>query len=309
MSMLGRMVQFVLLISAGCLFGIFSKQRDRMREMLTSLILDLVLPCNILISFVGASLDDESALAMLEVTAGSVAYMLLAFVLNTFLYRCFAKDEQPSLKYATMIPNCAFLGTPLCESMYDATGLMLSSIYQIPERIVVWVFAPLYYDRKSAQSARSALRMLCSNPCVLAVFLGLAMMVARIQLPEILLSPIEKLGNCSTPLSMVMIGMAFAGIRLKDMLNWKVLYFCLLRLLVIPALVLLACFPFRGILPSAVLGVIVIMAALPGGTVAVLLAERHGMAARFASQCMILSTLLSCVTLPLWSAVLEWAFI
>lgn len=308
MDMLERMAQFVLLIGAGFLFGRLSTLKNSARETLTSLILDLVLPCNILASFMSASLDAGAAAAMLGTAAGSVAYTLLAFALNLFLYRRFAKEEQPSLKYATMIPNCAFLGTPLCESMYGATGLMLSSIYQIPERVVVWVFAPLYYDRQSANGPRSALRRLCTNPCVLAVFVGLAAMAARLRLPEMLLAPIEKLGGCSTPLSMVMIGMVFADIRLRDALNWKALYFCLLRLAVIPALVLLACLPFRAMLPAPVLGVIVVMAALPGGTVSVLLAEKHGMAPRFASQCMILSTLFSCATLPLWSAVLERVF-
>ncbi len=115
-----------------------------------------------------------------------------------------------------------------------------------------------------------------------------------------LLIPLQKLGNCSTPLSMVMIGMIFSKVRLGDLANGRVLYFCFLRLVAIPLMVLALCLPFERALTPMGMNVIVLMAALPGGTVSALLASRYGKAEQFATHCLILSTLLSCITLPCW---------
>lgn len=305
MKMLELMVQFVFQIGAGFLLSKSGALKEGAREMLTAIILDLVLPCNVLAAFVNAGVRDNAFSAMAGVMAGAVAYTALAFLLNRVLYRRFAEDEQASLKYATMIPNCAFLGAPLCENLYGSAGMMLAATYQIPERIAVWVLAPMYFDRRNGQSLKQALKRMCTNPCVIAVALGLTLMLTGIQPPSILMAPIQKLGNCSTPLSMLMIGMIFSDVRLKDAVNWKVLYFCALRLIAIPAVALLLCLPLRGLLSREALSVIVIMAALPGGTVSVLLATKHKMAERFASQCLILSTLLSFITLPCWSHLLS----
>lgn len=301
MKLLSLMAQFVIQIGAGCLIGKRAALGAQAREILTTLILDLILPCNIVASFVNSRLQGREVLGVM---AGAIGYSVLIFLLNHFLYRAYSKEEQPSLKYATMIPNCAFLGTPMCESLYGSAGMMLASMYQIPERIVVWVFAPMYFDRSEGKSLREAMRKMLVNPCVIAVAIGLVCMLTRLHLPEMILAPIQKLGACSTPLSMVMIGIIFCDIRIGETLNRKVLFFCLLRLIAIPALVLGLCLPFRSLIGEVGFAVVVLMAALPGGTVAVLLASRYKMAERFASQCLVASTLLSCLTLPCWSYLL-----
>lgn len=251
-DMLEQMTQFLILVSAGHLFGKLSKQKGSVRGTLTDIILNLLLPCNIVVSFINASIEGEAAFAMLGVAVGSVAYTMIIFPPNRFPYRRFSEDEQPSLKCATMITDCVSLGTQLCESMYRATGMMLSSIYQIPERIVIWIFVPLYYDRQSVQSPRAVSLCLYMNSCVLAVLIGLGLILIHARPPEILMDSLEKLGNCSIPLSMVMIGMVFADMRLCETLSRKTVYFCLIRLIAIPVLVMLLYLPFRGILPTAI---------------------------------------------------------
>ena len=42
------------------------------------------------------------------------------------------------LQYGTICSNAGFLGNPIAEGIYGAEGLVLASVYLIPQRIMMW---------------------------------------------------------------------------------------------------------------------------------------------------------------------------
>ena len=77
--------------------------------------------------------------------------------------------------------------------------------------------------------------------------------------------------------------------------------YCLIRLGLIPAAVLLGCRLCGA--ESLVTGVSVVLAAMPMGGVTAVLAEKYGGDSAFASKCVAVSTVLSLITTPLWCMV------
>ena len=76
-----------------------------------------------------------------------------------------------------------------------------------------------------------------------------------------------------------------------------------IRLVAIPAVVLAGCILFQ--VDSVAAGIAVVLAAMPAGsTTAILAAKYHG-DEKFATQCIVLTTLLSVGMLPLWCMVLD----
>lgn len=57
-------------------------------------------------------------------------------------------------------------------------------------------------------------------------------------------------------------------------------------------------------LDSVAAGVAVIMTGMPAGATAAIFAARYGSDAEFATKCVVLSTLLSMITIPVWCAVI-----
>ncbi len=101
---------------------------------------------------------------------------------------------------------------------------------------------------------------------------------------------------------MFLIGMIASKIRLRDFVDREILWCCFVRLLVIPAAVLLLC---RLTAADAVsVGVNVIRTAMPVGGITAMLAARYDRDPEFAVGCVATSTVLSMVTIPLWAMLL-----
>lgn len=127
-------------------------------------------------------------------------------------------------------------------------------------------------------------------------------MLTQLQLPGFLDSSIQTISNCNTALSMMVIGMILADVDLKHLADKKVIYYTIIRLVLIPLLVYLPCKLFG--LDSLVTGVCVLLAAMPAGATTSILAAKYNGDAAFATKCVIFSTLTSLLTTPVWSFLL-----
>ena len=132
--------------------------------------------------------------------------------------------------------------------------------------------------------------------------LGILGMLFHVQLPVLIKKPITYLSNCNTATSMLVIGMILARLELKQFLDKTVLFFSLHRLLLLPALVLLAC----SLLPVSVTArnICVILAAMPVAANTSILADKYDQNSLYATKLVIVSTILSIPTTALWSMIL-----
>ena len=67
--------------------------------------------------------------------------------------------------------------------MFGGVGLLLTSAYLIPQRIVMWSMGVSYFMQDDAAASlgertrhRAVLRKTLTHPCILAVFVGMALM-------------------------------------------------------------------------------------------------------------------------------------
>ena len=128
-------------------------------------------------------------------------------------------------------------------------------------------------------------------------------MVTGLPLPLGLDGAVTAVGNCNTAMSMMVIGMILADIDLKDFWDWTVVKYTVHRLVVIPVVVYIIC----SFLPlnKTVLGLCVLLAAMPAGATTSILAEKYQVDSPFATKMVIFSTLLSLPTICLWSIFLQ----
>ena len=147
------------------------------------------------------------------------------------------------------------------------------------------------------------LKKVVTHPCILACVLGIILMVTGLPLPPGLDGAVTAVGNCNTAMSMMVIGMILADIDLKDFWDWTVVKYTVHRLVVIPAVVYIVC----SFLPlnKTVLGLCVLLAAIPAGATTSILAEKYQVDSPFATKMVIFSTLLSLPTICLWSIFLR----
>ena len=217
------------------------------------------------------------------------------------MFRKEPEGRYKCLQYGTICSNEGFLGNPIAEGIYGVEGLVLASVYLIPQRIMMWSSGLAVFSGSSDKM--KTLKKVVTHPCILACVLGIILMVTGLPLPLGIDGAVTAVGNCNTAMSMMVIGMILADIDLKDFWDWTVVKYTVHRLVVIPAVVYIVC----SFLPlnKTVLGLCVLLAAMPAGATTSILAEKYQVDSPFATKMVIFSTLLSLPTICLWSIFLQ----
>ncbi|MCM8712114.1 AEC family transporter [Clostridium sp. SYSU_GA19001] len=270
------------------------------KESLTNLVIYVLLPCNIIKSFM-ITFDKNILMNFGVMLVISIFIQFMCSFLGKILYVKCEPEQRKVLQYGTVCSNAGFLGNPIAESVFGMMGLLYASIFLIPQRIVMWSAGVATFTE--SPDSKTLIKRVLTHPCIVAVFIGLLFMFAKVHLPVFLDNPLKSFSTSSTALSMVVIGTILADVDFKTLFNKTVLYYTVLRLFVLPLIVWIVCMIFK--INSLVTGVAVILTAMPAGTTTGILAAKYDGDYLFASQCIIFSTLVSVVSIPIWSFLLK----
>lgn len=268
---------------------------DHGKSLLTDLVINVTLPASILKSF---QMEFNSQILRSCLVIGVVAVLIQigAYLLGMVLYPCFQDDRKKVLQYATICSNAGILGNPIAEGIFGGLGLLYASIYVIPQRVFMWSVGLTYFTE--APDTRTLVKKVLTHPCILSVFLGFLIMVFQIPLPGFLSLTVKNVANANTFLAMMLVGTILAEVPLKTLPERATIYYSFVRLFLIPFLVLLGC--RIGQVDSLVTGVSVVLSGMPAASVTAVMAAKYGKDEVFATKCVVLTTLLSMATVPVW---------
>ena len=239
----------------------------------------------------------DSLLVLLIASCSYTFFTLLAlFIPKVFKVK---PDEIGVFQFVTVFANNGFMGLPVVLAIFGTSGLFYAAIFNIPNNILVYSIG-VYFISRGHKKQTVDFRRLLLNPAILSALLVLVMFLFDIQLPSLLSKTMLSLGSITSPLAMFVIGMSMVriniGAALKDM---KLLAFAVFRMLIIPVAMW---FVLRPIITNPlILGVLIIIAGMPGPTMAVTLATLYGGNTGFATRYIFISTFISVLTIPILS--------
>lgn len=260
---------------------------------LSKFLMNLILPCSVLSAF-SKQMDDQIWRQSIEVLVAGVCVHIAYILIGLIVSRGQLPDRKPVLQYAVLSPNTNFMGMPVIGGILGDIGILLLSIALFPVRVFVMTVGISYFVY--GQSKRWYINLL-KNPSVWAVFIGIAMMALHLQYPKPLSQVLSYFSSCTTPLSMILIGGVVSQLNMEMVKNLSVWKFCILRLLLIPALF----FTILYFIPmdTTARTLTVLMSALPAGALTVIYTREYHRDETFAAACVIFSTALSIFTIPL----------
>ena len=271
------------------------------RRCLSNLVIYVILPCAIFKScLVHSDPDFMKTGIRLFVLASLIE--IGSLVLNQILYVRYSPERRKVLKYGTLIPNSGFLGTPIAEGVYHDLGVLYTSVFLIPVRIFMWSFGTSYFMADEGLSRRKLAVKVLTHPCLVAVYLSLFVMLLQLPVPELVRRTVVTIAQCNSAIAMFVVGTILADVDVRTIVNRHSLYYCSVRLLLLPLATLL-CGRMLG-LGEAALGVSILMMGMPAGAATAIFADRYGSDAAFATQITVLSTLLSMATVVFWCTVM-----
>ena len=132
---------------------------------------------------------------------------------------------------------------------------------------------------------------------MIAVYLGILQAALQLPIPEFVQKSLTGLGNCTTPITMLLIGSMLTALTLDSFKDWSTIYYAVIRLAVLPvfALVFMRAFGVDDILVTCG----VLLTAMPAGTTTALLAQKYGADAAYGTKIVLTSVLFSMISIPL----------
>ena len=293
MIVLNQIIIMALLITAGVICykcGIIGKEAT---QSLSSLVLMVVNPIVILVSY-----QQPFEKRMLKGLLWSLLLALISTVISIVISKVFIRKKSGRLaveRFSCIYSNCAFMGIPLVSALYGSEGVFYLTAFVTVFNLFVWTHGVFLMEEKLN---KKMIIQAVKTPAVIATFLGFALFMLKISLPDILLKTLTYLENLNTPLAMMVAGFSVANSDIKKICtNVQIYRIALTKLIIVPLVVLLFLWiaPFNADIAYPTL----IASACPTGTTITMMSIRFDKNAAYASEIFSFTTVLSIITIPL----------
>ncbi|MBQ9574421.1 MAG: AEC family transporter [Synergistaceae bacterium] len=292
--MLNTQALMFIYVVIGVIMAKTKMLKHEARSSFIHLLLDITLPCMILNSF-NVEIGIEELISAGEIMILSAVCVLIAWVTGKLFWRKQPLNRKAVLEFSTLFSNAGNAGMPIVASVFGTEGVFYASFYLLPVRILIWtVGLSLFVEGKDT---KEKLILLMKTPSVVVVFIGIALMFMPFRLPDVLSTAVRNIGNMTGPLSMMIIGAALGESNLREAFDVDAFKLTFVRLAVQPLIFLLL---FRALGVKTILWqVVVTLTAMPAAANTEIFAEMFGKDYTFAARCVVVSTIVSLVSVPI----------
>ena len=301
-----RSISGILVILGMILVGFVIGEKgwfdDKSRGLLAKLVTQVALPCYMLYT-ITQRFTVADLLKMLPALRFPALSMVVLLGIATAVAKIFAVRQDRRGLFISMFfnSNTIFVGLPINQALFGDASIPYVLIYYMCNTTFFWTLGTYLIQRDGEGEARFDLKTSLKkvfSPPLMGFLLGLVLVMLQIKLPAFLASDLQYLGNLTTPLSMIFIGLSVSHVGVKQLVLGKDQLLILLgRFLVAP--LLMATIVYWVPLPSLMKQVFIIQSAMPVMTNAPVVASLYGADSDYAAVMVTETTLATMVVIPI----------
>lgn len=291
-----QIVQLFLMIFMGYLIVKTGLVRDDDSKVLSKIILYLIVPCVIINAF-QVDYTTDTVKGLLIAFAASVMTQVILLVVISVAGRLLHLNEVEvaSVYYS----NSGNLIVPIVTFILGQEWVLYGCVFMSVQLVFLWTHCKKIISREASYD----LKKIILNINMISIFIGVILFFTGIRLPEIIRNTLASVGTMIGPASMIVTGMLFAGMNLKQIFaNKRVYFITFLRLIAVPliALVLiklsnLAFFSADG---NKIMLIVFLAIITPSASTVTQMCQVYGNDSKYASAINVMTTLLSIITMP-----------
>lgn len=290
-----HVVVLFILIAVGFLCGKVNLINDTGAKYLTNIVLYLATPCVMIKAFQQVEFE-QNLLKNLGIAAlCSFLIQFLSIFLCKLIFRNKDVNRRKVLQFATIFSNCGFMSLPLQEAILGSEGVFYGSVFVAMFNILVWSYGLV--DMSGDKKFFTAKKLIL-NPGILGTAVAALLFFFKINLPQIIIEPINYLAGLNTPVPMLVIGYYLSQTNFVKAFKDIGVYISLgLRLVAIPIISLLLMWvcSVRG----NVLIACTVAAAAPSAATSTMFSTKFHRDTDLSVEIVSTSALLSIITMPL----------
>ena len=301
-----RSISGILVILGMILVGFVIGEKgwfdDKSRGLLAKLVTQVALPCYMLYT-ITQRFTAADLLKMLPALQFPALSMVVLLGIATGVARIFAVRQDRRGLFISMFfnSNTIFVGLPINQALFGDDSIPYVLIYYMCNTTFFWTLGTYLIQRDGEGEAqfdlKTSLKKVFSPP-LMGFLLGLVLVMLQIKLPAFLASDLQYLGNLTTPLSMIFIGLSVSHVGVKQLVLGKDQLLILLGRFVVAPL-LMATIVYWVPLPSLMKQVFIIQSAMPVMTNAPVVASLYGADSDYAAVMVTETTLATMVVIPI----------
>lgn len=306
MDLFLRSISGILVILGMILVGFVIGEKgwfdDKSRGLLAKLVTQVALPCYMLYT-ITQRFTAAALLKMLPELRFPALSMVILLGIATAVARIFSVRQDRRGLFISMFfnSNTIFVGLPINQALFGDASIPYVLIYYMCNTTFFWTLGTYLIQRDGEGEAQFDIRISLKkvfSPPLMGFLLGLVLVILHIKLPAFLASDLQYLGNLTTPLSMIFIGLSVSHVGVKQLVLGKDQLLILLgRFLVAP--LLMATIVYWVPLPSLMKQVFIIQSAMPVMTNAPVVASLYGADSDYAAVMVTETTLATMVVIPI----------
>ena len=259
------------------------------------IVMYILMPCMIFHAIYSADFSLFGKLSVLPfiILASSAVTGIVSFIILKKLHL----DDKAlwSVLVTVMIANTAFMGYPVNLGIYGQEGF-LRAIFCDMATLVIFLLLSFILILKFGGTVKTAVKKIAFFPPLWAVVLGICFNWLNIPIGPVLDNTVNYLGQGAIPLIMVTLGLSidFSALsRNKSMIAFT----SVMKLMFFPAVAFLIV-SYLGF-TNLEFNVTVVEAAMPSGMLSLLLAITYNLDFEMTSDCILINTVISLITLPI----------
>ncbi|MFR5820654.1 MAG: AEC family transporter [Methanobrevibacter smithii] len=288
-------ISIVLMIGS----GYFLKRIDFLSEKdidpLNKIVMYILMPCMIFSALYSADMSLLPTLGILPfvILTASIGSGVISYIV---LKRLHYDDKKIwSVLVTVMIANTAFMGYPVNLGVYGHPGF-LRAIFCDLATTCMFLLLSFVLVLKFGGTVKRAFREILLFPPLWAVVLGISFNLLNIPIGPVLDKTVNYLADGAIPLIMISLGLS---IELGGLARSK-------AMVIFTSIVKLGVFPLIALIVVSLLGLTglqhdvgIIEAAMPSGMLSLLLAITYKLDYELTSDCILINTVISLITLPI----------
>ena len=301
-----RSISGILVILGMILVGFIIGEKgwfdDKSRGLLAKLVTQVALPCYMLYT-ITQRFTAADLLKMLPALRFPALSMVILLGIATGVARIFAVRQDRRGLFISMFfnSNTIFVGLPINQALFGDASIPYVLIYYMCNTTFFWTLGTYLIQRDGEGEAqfdlKTSLKKVFSPP-LMGFLLGLVFVMLQIKMPAFLASDLQYLGNLTTPLSMIFIGLSVSHVGVKQLVLGKDQLLILLGRFVVAPL-LMASIVYWLPLPNLMKQVFIIQSAMPVMTNAPVVARLYGADSDYAAVMVTETTLATMVVIPI----------
>ena len=299
-STLSQMVFLIIMIAIGFIIAKIKAIPQNSASVLAKLENNVFIPCLVMGTFIN-NFTVERLGETWKLFAFSFIIMIVIVPLSIFIPKLVTKDgfTRNIYTYGLAFSNFGFMGNSVVKALFPELFWQYL-IFTLPLWILIYLWgvpALLMPSNEERGGIAGRLKNLL-NPMLIAMLVGMVIGICDIPLYSGVSNVITTLGDCMSPVAMLLTGITVASISFKKVFtNVSIYAVSIIRLIVIPVV-------FIAVLTSLPISDDFIICAvcslsMPLGLNTIVIPRAYGKDPTVASGMALISHLLSCITIPI----------